>query len=151
MFPLYYSFFFYLIKVSTYFYLKKKKKYIYIYIFEQVPSKVGGVDGDIDIMTRWWWKFDDSIRRRRKRGIMEMGYNLWYNWPFFVKKQSNKHSVEFLVQFQILKFSCLTQSSLKLTSINLGLPHDTNLRQNILRNWIGRKKELRIKMVFYNL
>ena len=147
MFPLYYSFFFFfLLNISFYLFLPQKKKKN-----EQVPSKVGGIDGDIDIMTRWWWKFDDSIRRRRKRGIMEMGYNLWYNWPFFVKKQSNKHSVEFLVQFQILKFSCLTQSSLILTSINLGLPHDTNLRQNILRNWIGRKKELRIKMVFYNL
>ena len=29
-------------------------------IFELVSSKVGGVHGEVDIMTRWWWKILDS-------------------------------------------------------------------------------------------
>ena len=45
---------FFLLNKSFYLFLPQKKIFIYIYIFEQVPSKVGGVDGDIDIMTRWW-------------------------------------------------------------------------------------------------
>ena len=55
------------------------------------------------------------------------------------------------IYIQILKFSCLTQSSLKLTSINLGLPHDTNLQENILRKLNWGEERIAYKNVIYNL